>query len=98
MDGKILKKDIISFVSELELKNKLTVKDSETIVNSIFEFLKQKMKEGNEIQISDFGKFLVVNKDAREGINPITGEKISIVAKKSPKIKFFPSFKKFLND
>jgi len=97
MDGKILKKDIISFVSELELKNKLTVKDSETIVNSIFGFLKQKMKEGNEIQISDFGKFLVVSKEAREGINPTTGEHITIVAKKVPKLKFFKSFKDFIN-
>ncbi len=96
---RILKQDIANYIAGIEMKNsKLTVKESETIVNSVFEFIKQKMKDGNEIRISDFGSFLVVNKDAREGINPITGEKISIVAKKSPKIKFFPSFKKFLND
>lgn len=43
------------------------------------------LQEGETVQITGFGKFYVQARDAREGINPQTKEKINIKASKVPK-------------
>jgi DNA-binding protein HU-beta len=43
------------------------------------------LKKGNQVQITGFGKFYVQKRDAREGINPQTKQKINIPASKVPK-------------
>ena len=42
------------------------------------------LKEGNEVQITGFGKFYVREQKARDGRNPQTGEKMRIPAQKVP--------------
>ncbi|HEY6753058.1 MAG TPA: HU family DNA-binding protein [Rubrobacteraceae bacterium] len=43
------------------------------------------LKKGNQIQITGFGKFYVQKREAREGVNPQTKEKMKIPASKVPK-------------
>ena len=43
------------------------------------------LKKGNQIQITGFGKFYVQKRDARQGINPQTKQRINIPASKVPK-------------
>ena len=43
------------------------------------------LKSEDEVQITGFGKFYVQKRDAREGINPQTKEKMNIAASKVPK-------------
>jgi DNA-binding protein HU-beta len=40
---------------------------------------------GEEIAITGFGKFSVAHRNAREGVNPATGERIQIAATKAPR-------------
>lgn len=40
---------------------------------------------GQEISITGFGKFSVAHRQAREGTNPATGERMYIAATKSPR-------------
>jgi DNA-binding protein HU-beta len=40
---------------------------------------------GQEIAITGFGKFSVAHRDAREGRNPATGERMYIAATKAPR-------------
>lgn len=55
------------------------------IINSIFESL----KKGEPVYLKGFGSFKVTTRQARQGINPRTGETIQIDAKKV--VKFLPS-------
>ena len=43
------------------------------------------LKNGEKVQLVGFGTFSVVEKAAREGVNPATGAKIQIPAKKVAK-------------
>lgn len=43
------------------------------------------LKDDGEVQITGFGKFYVQKREAREGINPQTKEKMNIAASKVPK-------------
>jgi DNA-binding protein HU-beta len=42
------------------------------------------LKDGEEVQITGFGKFSVKERKAREGRNPQTGQKMKIAAQKVP--------------
>ena len=49
------------------------------------EVITSELKKGNQIQITGFGKFYVQKREAREGVNPQTKEKMKIPASKVPK-------------
>jgi len=53
----------------------------DTFVSEITEL----MKAGEKVNITGFGIFKVLDRKAREGINPKTGERIHIPASKKPK-------------
>ena len=76
-----------NIVDDVSTKFDLTKKDSTEVVNFVFEEITKALKKGNEVNINGFGKFSVVKKKARTGLNPATGEKIKIKATKSPKFK-----------
>ena len=44
-------------------------------------------KENDKVTLIGFGTFMVIKKDARQGINPATKEKITIPARKVVKFK-----------
>jgi DNA-binding protein HU-beta len=48
------------------------------------EVVTETLKAGEEVQITGFGKFSVKERQAREGRNPQTGEKMKISAQKVP--------------
>ena len=47
--------------------------------------VESELKKGNQVQITGFGKFYVQQRDARQGINPQTKQRINIAASKVPK-------------
>ena len=47
--------------------------------------VESELKKGNQVQITGFGKFYVQERDARQGINPQTKQRIRIPASKVPK-------------
>jgi DNA-binding protein HU-beta len=47
--------------------------------------VESELKKGNQVQITGFGKFYVQERDARQGINPQTKQRINIPASKVPK-------------
>lgn len=60
------------------------------------EIVVETLKEGEEVQITDFGKFYVQERKAREGTNPQTGEKMQIPAQKAPAFSAGNGFKESL--
>ncbi len=64
-------------------------KDCVSIVESIFEIIKDDLGKGNDVMISGFGKWIVKAKKKRKGRNPQTGEDLTIDARRV--VTFKPS-------
>ena len=56
-------------------------------VDAVVEAIAASLKKGENVQLIGFGTFSVNERPAREGINPLTKEKIQIAAKKVVKFK-----------
>ncbi|MBI2357776.1 MAG: integration host factor subunit beta [Deltaproteobacteria bacterium] len=65
----------------------LSRRDSEVIVNSIFDSMVGAMEHGERIEIRGFGSFVVKHRRAREGRNPKSGVMVSVSAKRVPFFK-----------
>ncbi|MBS3887042.1 MAG: HU family DNA-binding protein [Dethiobacter sp.] len=78
------KSELISVVAE---KAGLTKKDTEKVVNEVFEGISAALAQGDKVQIIGFGTFDVRERKAREGRNPATGDAITIPAVKVPVFK-----------
>ena len=56
-------------------------------VNATFDAIQNSLANNDEVQLSGFGSFRVVERAAREGRNPRTGESMQIDARRSPAFK-----------
>lgn len=74
-------------VSAVANTSELSKKDTEKVVNAVFENIGNALAGGDKIQIIGFGTFEVRNRKAREGRNPATGDVISIPAVNVPVFK-----------
>jgi DNA-binding protein HU-beta len=59
--------------------------DAGLAVESVIATVTKTLKKGDEVAITGFGKFSVVKRAARQGVNPRTGERVKIKASKAPK-------------
>ena len=80
------KEDLVKLVSE---KTGITKKAAEQAQKTVIEGLSSALEKGESISLVGFGSFKVVQRAAREGRNPSTGEKMQIPASKA--VKFTPS-------
>ena len=64
-------------------------KEATHAVDIVFDTITRNMSAGNDVMINDFGKFKKVDRKARMGRNPFTGETIKIKASK--KARFLPA-------
>jgi DNA-binding protein HU-beta len=64
-------------------------KEAAHAVDVVFDTIVRNMSAGNDVMINDFGKFKKVDRKARMGRNPFTGETIKIKASK--KARFLPA-------
>jgi len=78
------KADLIDEVSKLA---ELTRKDSEVIVETIFDSIVRSLRVGDKIEIRGFGSFRTRQRNARTGRNPKTGAKVDVPAKRVPFFK-----------
>ncbi len=61
-----------------------TESQATTAVNAVFAAIEETLANGDEVNISGFGSFKVVERASREGRNPQTGAPMTIAARKSP--------------
>lgn len=59
--------------------------DAQKFFDAFTEVVTSELKQGRDVQITGFGKFYVQKRDARQGINPQTRQKMNIPASKVPK-------------
>lgn len=65
----------------------LTKKQTEIIVNMLFDSIKDALAGGEKIEIRGFGSFRIRKRQTREGRNPKTGKNVSVPEKKVPFFK-----------
>lgn len=77
--------ELIERVSDT--RDGLTKKESELIVNTIFDTISQALTDGDRVEIRGFGSFTIRERGPREARNPKSGQLVSIPPKKTPFFK-----------
>jgi len=74
-------------IEELSKVAKLTKKQSEAIVNTVFDGITEALAKGEKVELRGFGSFRIRQRRARRGRNPKTGTMVSVPAKRVPFFK-----------
>jgi integration host factor subunit beta len=93
-DATMTKADL---VEEVVRVTELPRKESETIVETIFESIIQALQSGDKIEIRGFGSFRTRQRRGRTGRNPKTGAKVEVPPKRIPFFKPSKELKDFVN-
>jgi integration host factor subunit beta len=75
----------------------ISKKDTEVVVNTIFDAMIEALRTGDRIEIRGFGSFQVKIREARDGRNPKTGEPVHISAKRTPFFKVGKELKEMVD-
>jgi len=81
----------------METNGFLNRKESELVVNIIFDSMAKALKDGDKVEIRGFGSFTVREREAREARNPKNGEIVKISAKRTPFFKTGKELKERVN-
>jgi len=76
----------------------LTKKQVETIINTVFDGMKDALARGEKIEIRGFGNFRLKQRSAKTARNPRTGEKVQVPAKRVLHFKVGKPFHNALNN
>ena len=87
----------IEFVDAVAKETEWTKKDSEEAINAVVKVITNTLVAGEKLSIVGFGTFEVVERAAREGRNPQTGESMMIKASKTIKFKLAKALKELIN-
>jgi integration host factor subunit beta len=90
----LTKADLIEEVLRI---TELPRKESETIVETIFDSIIESIQKGEKIEIRGFGSFRTRQRRGRVGRNPKTGEKVEVPPKKIPFFKPSKELKDYVN-
>lgn len=84
-------------IEALANKTGLTKTECEKVFNTTFEIFKDELAKGEKVSVAGFGTFKITERAARDGRNPLTGEKIKIKASKSVNFKLSIDLKDKIN-
>ena len=74
-------------IEEVSKVVEMTRKDSEVIVETIFESIVNSLHAGDKIEIRGFGSFRTRQRQPRIGRNPKTGSRVEVPSKRIPYFK-----------
>jgi len=88
------KADLVNIIAE---KAKLQHKQSETIVNLVFDMMINALKNNDRIEIRGFGSFVNREYGAYQGRNPKTGQVVNVAPKRVPFFKVGKELKEMVD-
>src|SRR6202040_3873290 len=94
-DSTVTKADLVEEVVRL---TELPRKESEAVVETIFESIIGALQGGDRIEIRGFGSFRTRQRRGRTGRNPKTGAKVEVPPKKIPFFKPSKELKDYVNN
>jgi DNA-binding protein HU-beta len=84
----------LQLIEQLAAKLGVTVSETERFLNTFVQMVYDKLREGDKVNISGFGQFLVSHRAPRIGVNPRNpSQKITIPELNTPKFKAGEAFK-----
>jgi integration host factor subunit beta len=84
-------------IEEVARVTDVTRRDSEVIVETIFDSIVHSLRAGDKIEIRGFGSFRTRQRNSRVGRNPKTGDRVDVPAKKIPFFKPSKELKDLVN-
>jgi integration host factor subunit beta len=84
-------------IEEVSRVVEMTRKDSEVIVEAIFDSVVRALRTGDKIEIRGFGSFRTRQRQPRVGRNPKTGARVDVPAKRIPYFKPSKELKDLVN-
>ncbi len=75
----------------------LTKKQTEVVVETVFENIKDALAKGEKVEIRGFGNFKLRSRKARKARNPKTGESVEVPPKKVPYFKVGKELREMTN-
>jgi integration host factor subunit beta len=93
-DATMTKADLVEEVAKV---TDLPRKESEVVVETIFEHIIKALQTGDKIEIRGFGSFRTRQRQGRIGRNPKTGARVEVPPKRIPFFKPSKELKDFVN-
>ena len=84
-------------IEDVSRAAELSRRESETIVETIFDSIVKSLRNGDKIEIRGFGSFRTRQRKPRIGRNPKTGARVDVPAKKIPYFKPSKELKDLVN-
>ena len=84
-------------IEDVARATELSRKDSEVIVDTIFDGIVKSLRVGDKIEIRGFGSFRTRHRNSRIGRNPKTGARVDVPAKDIPYFKPSKELKDLVN-
>lgn len=75
----------------------LTIKQTEIVVDTVFESIKSALQKGEKVEIRGFGNFKLKERKPRKARNPKTGESVDVPEKKAIRFKVGKALKEAMN-
>lgn len=76
-----------ALIEQMAKDTKMPKSACKDCLESFIGTVEKSLKKGKTVVLTGFGTFSVIKRKARTGINPATGKKMQIPAKKVPKFK-----------
>ena len=84
-------------IEEVSHVVEMTRKESEVIVEAIFDSVVRALRNGDKIEVRGFGSFRTRQRQSRVGRNPKTGTSVEVPAKRIPYFKPSKELKDVVN-
>lgn len=76
----------------------LTLKQTEIVVETVFDSIKSALSSNEKIEIRGFGNFRLKERQPRKARNPKTGESVDVPSKMAVRFKAGKALRESLND
>jgi integration host factor subunit beta len=84
-------------IEEVAKQSNLTKKESELIVNTVFDNITDALAKGDKVELRGFGSFRIRHRNARKGRNPKTGSGVNVPEKRVPFFKVGKQLRELVN-
>lgn len=74
----------IEYIAEVAERTGISKKEARRIVDAMLDVISERLQAGEKVVLTGFGTFEVRERQARQGVNPKTRERMLIDATKTP--------------
>ena len=84
-------------IDEVADQATLTKKETELIINTVFDNVTAALTHGGKVELRGFGSFRIRERHSRRGRNPKTGDVVSVPGKRVPFFKVGKRLRELVN-